>query len=173
MIANTSNQLSKYHTASARLYAAVVDMIVFWLLAMLQHVLVGSVQAKPALMALGVFNGLLPLLYSVIGHYAYGQTLGKWVAGIKVVDVSETKGLSLRQCIYRDAFYIIMVITGILNLWRALYFGDSASWERVDEWLSPGALIWCVVELLSMLTNSKRRAVHDYLARSVVVKTGS
>jgi len=33
-----------------------------------------------------------------------------------------------------------------------------------------GSLVWFVAELVTMLTNAKRRAVHDFIARSVVVR---
>jgi uncharacterized RDD family membrane protein YckC len=29
---------------------------------------------------------------------------------------------------------------------------------------------WTLIELITMLTNSKRRAVHDFLAKSVVIR---
>jgi uncharacterized RDD family membrane protein YckC len=32
-------------------------------------------------------------------------------------------------------------------------------------------LWWTIIELITMCTNAKRRAVHDFLAKSVVVRT--
>jgi len=30
---------------------------------------------------------------------------------------------------------------------------------------------WAVIELITMLANSKRRALHDFIAKSIVVRT--
>ena len=50
-------------------------------------------------------------------------------------------------------------------------FGGSLA---VAGFLTPGGAAdfgWFAAELITMLTNAKRRAVHDFIARSVVVRT--
>ena len=44
------------------------------------------------------------------GPYKYGMTIGKWVAGIKVIDVSESKNITLRQAFLRDIVFVILTL---------------------------------------------------------------
>jgi hypothetical protein len=50
-----------------------------------------------------------------------------------------------------------------LGHWIALALLVAVCWAAPFWWLA--------VELLTTLTNAKRRSVHDFLARSVVVRT--
>jgi len=45
--------------------------------------------------------------------------------------------------------------------------GNSLGWNQAINMLIP---IWIGSELLVMLTNKKRRALHDFIAGTVVIK---
>ena len=112
--------------------------------------------------------------YSVALHAHYGQTFGKIVMGVKVVDVSETK-LSIRQAILRDIVPIFFSVLSIASALPRIFSGlgpyktaGELSW--IDYGWASGSLIWFLLEVVTMLTNEKRRAVHDFIAGSVVVR---
>ena len=118
-----------------------------------------------------VFASSLPYLYNVLMHGKYGQTIGKMATKVKVVDVSLAK-LSMRQAFLRDSVYIalttvavIIGIPGIIDGGNSYQNPNTVS-VRI---LAYASLAWFVVELVTMLTNSKRRALHDFIAGSVVV----
>jgi uncharacterized RDD family membrane protein YckC len=48
---------------------------------------------------------------------------------------------------------------------------DADSVVTANAVLLTAALVWFVAEILTCLTNPKRRAVHDFIAGTVVVKT--
>ena len=132
-------------------------------------------MVQPLLLALWYIPYTLSFdLYSVAMHTKYGQTIGKMVMGVKVLDVTESK-LSLRQALLRDAvpilFSIIATMQGLPLVLAGLSpYKSGADLNWIDTLTLCGSLIWFGAELATMLTNSKRRAIHDYIAGSVVVR---
>ena len=43
--------------------------------------------------------------------------------------------------------------------------------NNLHDFSSTPFFVWTLLEIITMLTNSKRRAIHDFLAKSVVVRT--
>ncbi|WP_133273491.1 RDD family protein [Hymenobacter radiodurans] len=106
--------------------------------------------------ALFVASHIIPIVYSVLMHYKYGQTLGKMAVGIKVIDVSETRGISLKQAILRDSAWIVLQTFSLLSIGGSITQSASS--------------LWALTEIITMFTNSKRRALHDFIAGTVVVR---
>ena len=104
-------------------------------------------------------------------HYKYGQTIGKWVTGVKVVDVSEITNISLKQSIRRDSFYLAFELIGLLYFLFLWFQTGKTEYLLIDYNSFAGVpiFIWMLIELGSMLSNPKRRAIHDFLAKSVVI----
>lgn len=109
--------------------------------------------------------------YSVIMHAKYGQTLGKMFTGVMVLDVSERR-LSLWQALLRDGFYIALMIVCVIIELPLVLDGENLydAPTRATNVLLYGSLVWGLAEMVTMLTNSKRRALHDFIARSVVIR---
>jgi uncharacterized RDD family membrane protein YckC len=163
----------KYQTGLKRLGAAIVDGIVFTPLLLVDQWLLGNTDNNSLVISWTIFTTFLSLFYSIFAHYKYGQTIGKWVAGIKVLDISETRTLTLRQSILRDSFYLVIEIIGLLYFTFLVLQTGKTEYILNDyrSFADQPILWWALIELISMLTNTKRRAVHDFLARSVVVRT--
>ncbi|MCH6258114.1 RDD family protein [Puniceicoccaceae bacterium K14] len=163
---------NRYQTGGARFLAGILDGFVFMPFNLLDEWLSSSITHELALASWVALSFQVYWLYSVILHKKYGQTLGKMVMKIHVVDVSETKGLSYRQSFLRDSVYIgINVVTMFYYLFHTLT--DSYTEDRADTIglaISLGSLFWFGLEIITMLTNSKRRALHDYIAGTVVIK---
>jgi uncharacterized RDD family membrane protein YckC len=95
------------------------------------------------------------------------------LAGVKVLDLSGGK-LSFRQALIRDcvpiALSALAVASGLPYVLAGLDPYKNGEFNWIDQVQIYGSLIWFAAELFTMLTNSKRRAIHDYLASSVVVR---
>jgi len=163
----------KYQTGLKRLGAAIVDGIVFMPLLLVDQWLLGRTNNNSLIISWTIFTTFLSLFYSIFAHYRYGQTIGKWVVGVKVLDISETKTLSLRQSILRDSFYLAIEIIGLLYFILLIFQTGKTEYIFNDyrSFAYQPILWWTLIELISMLTNQKSRAVHDFIARSVVVRT--
>jgi uncharacterized RDD family membrane protein YckC len=166
-------EIGKYRTFLPRFCAGFIDGIV--LLPVSLAVSWASSQAPmPVLVLLVLASGMIVIAYSVLLHGWYGQTVGKKLLGIKVLDLSESP-LSMRQAFLRDLPWI--VLSSLTMIWctsqiiaggNPLGFGQNAQVPPILNYIN---LLWFSVELVTMFTNAKRRALHDWIAGSVVVRT--
>jgi uncharacterized RDD family membrane protein YckC len=161
-----------YRTGLKRIWAAIVDGIVFMPFMFINLWLMKKTEDTPILISWTILTAFLPLLYSVLLHFKYGQTIGKWVAGVKVVDVSEIRTLTFKQSVLRDVFYLGIEVVGLLYFTILVFQTDKAEYLYNDyrNFADQPILWWTFIELVTMLTNSKRRALHDLIAKSVVVR---
>ncbi|WP_207496764.1 RDD family protein [Aridibaculum aurantiacum] len=163
----------RYSTGLKRFWAAIVDGIVFLPFILLGNWIFEEPRHIYSEFAWNAFLIFASSLYVTILHYKFGQTVGKWVVGIQVLDVGETRKLTLRQAVLRDIFAWILAITGTLY-YGYLIFQNNREHSLINEYTEFGNTplwIWTLLELLTMLTNRKRRALHDFIASSVVVRT--
>jgi uncharacterized RDD family membrane protein YckC len=162
----------KYQTRGKRFFASLIDGIVFLPFIFLEEWLFTSTQSIWILFVWKVFLLIIATLYTVLLHFKYGKTIGKWVTGIKVIDVNEKRNLTLRQSIYRDIFYILVDVVALpYFLFMLINTSDGQHIiEQYDNFSTVAVFAWTILELITMLTNSKSRAIHDFLAGSVVVR---
>ncbi len=162
---------AKYHTGFRRLGAAIIDGVIFTPLLLADLWVLNQTDNVWIVFAWTVFNASLYYLYSIFFHYKFGRTIGKWVLRIKVLDISETKLLSLKQAILRDSLYLVIQLIGLLYFLYLVAKTGNLDIIIMDyrNFIDYSFLGWMALELLSMLTNEKRRAIHDWLAGSVVI----
>ncbi len=163
----------KYKTFWPRFWAGVIDGFVLLPLSFLDSWVFANITAKGVLVIWFVYFSLRLPIYSVLMHGELGQTVGKMVTRVKVFDLSESK-LSMFQALLRDsvaivftailiAFYLPTVLKGV-NPYEAQ---ELSLWAWI---LGCTGFMWFLAELVTMLTNKKRRAIHDFIARSVVIR---
>lgn len=163
----------KYKTFWRRFWAGIIDAFLFYPLFLLNLWIFANITAKGLLAIWFILFSLSGLIYSVLMHGKFGQTVGKMATGVKVLDLSESK-LSMFQALLRDsvaiasvairtAFYLPTILKGV----NPYEVRELSLWTTV---LSYTLSIWFFAELVTMLTNKKRRAVHDFIARSVVIR---
>ncbi len=165
----------KYRTAWRRVGAGFVDGVLSlpvgyahsWIFANVTSVVVRS--AWYALFQWGF------IAYSVLCHGLWGQTLGKRAVGVIVRDVTEGP-LSMRQAVLRDA---VPIALSPLQFWQALpdllhgrdpLLPGGETHAALFSLLGWVSALWFSAEVVTMLTNRKRRAVHDFIAGSVVLR---
>lgn len=165
---------TKYKTGTRRLGAAIIDTLVFIPLISVDTYVRENINNRIGLLTWLCFYVAISISYSVFMHYKYGQTFGKMAAKIRLTTLDETGNLSLKQALLRDSFYILAETVGLIYFSIQLFREDlllADLLESFDNFGGAVALVWILLELVTMLTNRKRRAIHDFIAGSVVVKT--
>ncbi len=162
---------NKYHTFWKRLGAGLIDGLIFVPLSLIGD-LFDKANHPTIFIGWTLVNTICWTTYVVVGHGKYGQTIGKWLMHIKVLDFNEKNTIGYTRAFYRELIWILVDITGILYFGWLLYKDSTINKliiESVDDFLGLLTLGWLIIELITMLFNSKRRALHDYIADSVVI----
>jgi uncharacterized RDD family membrane protein YckC len=165
--------MMRYSTVGPRAWAGLFDGLVFLPVTLVDHYLRAPERGAVTLLVWSTVVYTLYWLYSVLMHARYGQTLGKMATRVKVLDVSEERIPTLRQAFLRDIGYIIPNVGSLIYLFTLVLSGRYSHDAEVEGApamiLSLAALAWFLLELASMATNRKRRALHDFIAGTVVV----
>jgi uncharacterized RDD family membrane protein YckC len=167
--------MDRYSTFGARFLAGMIDGLVFLPLGIISVRYINSPDDGVALFLIWSTIGYSSYwLYTVLLHARYGQTLGKRVMGVKVLDVSESRIPTFAQAFLRDSVYIALNTFTLAYLFFLVLNGEytanalnQSSPARIMNWVGWG---WFLTEIVTMLTNDKRRALHDFIARTVVVR---
>jgi len=166
----------KYQTFWRRFFAGIVDGFVLMPLGYLLNL------SPPSILELNGISDTAYMLfttvlwhasvytYSIVLHWKYGQTLGKRLCNVRVVDVSETRLLTLDQAFRRDSIPITLAAIGIMMSAFMVFTGEFWLGVVASGLLGSVDFIWFLLEIITMATNDKRRAFHDYIAGSVVVQ---
>lgn len=113
-------------------------------------------------------------VYTILMHGKYGQTLGKMYMNVKVVKAKSEENISFAQALLREIPFVLLKIGAIaLNI---MFFGDNPDSERLQIPLGVFGFFvftWYSADIIVFLFDNKRRALHDFIAGTVVVKTNS
>lgn len=171
-----NNSLDKYQTISSRFVALIVDCIVlFPLMAAGSYLTYFIGTSAVIIFAVNALLGLISVFYYILMHALFGQTLGKMLVKIKVLDISEAP-LNLGQAAIRSLPQLIPVIIAIGFENPGGLSGNSSQWdaqltEAMNFLLTISILIWTVLNIIIAVSGEKHRALHDYMAGTIVVKT--
>jgi uncharacterized RDD family membrane protein YckC len=161
----------RYHTFWERFWAGCVDALVLAPIGLSDNYVSRPGRPEAVLITWAIFSSFVVLGYSIFMHTRYGQTVGKMVLGVKVWDVSESRLPSLKQAFLRD---IGSVVPRVAALGYFVFLVISQRFVSLDQVHKlPGVIVnwvdfWFLVEVITMLTNEKRRALHDFIAGTVV-----
>ena len=173
----------RYQIFWRRFWAGSIDGLVFVPIAIIDPWRYSEHLPNFILLLWFLFHQNVWYFYSVLMHGRFGQTLGKMACGVKVVDKSEAKAITYRQAFLRDSMLIVLGLIVSATLLPDVLNGVNP--YEVAEDLSPQemrrevfvmllysslTMFWFFAEVVTMLTNRKRRAVHDFIARSVVIR---
>ncbi|HEV8248002.1 MAG TPA: RDD family protein, partial [Polyangiaceae bacterium] len=163
-----------YRTFWRRFWSGNVDGLIFLPLREFDSLIAPHLTTPIARTAWFVLVSSAFPAYSVYMHGRFGQTLGKRFLRVKVTDLAGgplTMGQAFRRELINLAFTVWSVMLGAAVLMRG---GNRPDPTEAD--LGPAAGIafgLFGLELLSTLGSSKRRALHDLIAGSVVVRVGA
>lgn len=174
--------MNNYATFGQRFAAMWIDIFVLIPLVVVQ-VLVGAIS-KGAAFILVIPMAFSYAAYSIYCHARFGQTLGKRVMGIRLVRSSGER-IGWREAWLRSSIDVFFAALGAIGSFAALaavgdgdYYGvgwmqrtqNLAEHEPVWlAWTGTVTQIWVWSEVVVMLFNERRRALHDFIAGTVVV----
>ena len=117
--------------------------------------------------------------------YRYGGTPGKLIVGIRITSTNG-EPLTFKQAVLRHSPSLVLGVLGAISIALALSQVSDATYEGTSwlgrprliavfaphwtRYVSLLAQVWTWSELVVMLTNPERRALHDFLAGTIVIK---
>jgi uncharacterized RDD family membrane protein YckC len=165
----------KYHTMWRRVGAQIVDGLLFlaimWFIVSPFDVLQQMKemdrfreQMIPHLLKAAALQ-LSFMLYVILMHWKFGATLGKMAMNLKVVDHGTEGAINLWQSTVREIVPLIVVLISFVELFvfKSISFTLSNFADNVNSW-------WALIEIGTALFNPKRRALHDFMAKTIVVR---
>jgi uncharacterized RDD family membrane protein YckC len=177
----TFPRTARYSTFGPRFWTGTIDALVLWPIGFITWTL-SSLSIPNGLAALLIIvENLAWLFYTVVMHGRYGQTVGKMVTKVRVVDFRTEGRISWRQAWLREGIPMLLSL-GMVVQEVAAMLKESESTQAVTRGQAlvatkPFNLLlelpgwWFVAEAVTMLTNEKRRALHDFIAGTIVVRT--
>ena len=185
----SSSHRAPFHMTYAgfwhRFGAGVVDALLFTPLCVLSFWAMGEGATLAVVVSAAV--SVAYYAYSIVGHALWGQTIGKRVAGVRVRSVGGaplTWAIAFRRSSVDVAIGILSLI-GYAIVLHAIPEADFATkgWQQISEqydrarpaWVrivEYGYWVWIAGEVFTVLLNSQRRAIHDFIGGTVVVLEG-
>jgi uncharacterized RDD family membrane protein YckC len=166
----------QYQTFWPRVGAGFIDGLIFYPFTLIAKLIIYKSDSSFLIIFWDQFHMWALIAYSVLMHGYKGQTLGKMFCNVRVLDITENK-LSLGQAFMRDIPLIIsnfifsLYIFFNSNNYINAVTGKIKDISAFPIWfwvLGMASFIWLLLEIITMLTNNKRRAIHDFIAGSVV-----
>ena len=161
---------NKYQTFWARLAAGIIDSLIFFPFVFAQ-VFWDMTNVRTIIIIESLYL-ICYTIYTVGGHGIYGYTIGKKIFKVKLLDLSENSTIGISRAFLRESIWIVLTLLYIITIAiKTNFSGYITEQQRMEmyflDWITLG---WLVLEIFTMLTNNKRRALHDYIAKSVVIK---
>ena len=173
--------MNNYATFGQRFAAMWIDFFVLLPL-MVAEGWLGSVS-KGAALALVIPMAIAYVAYTIYYHGRFGQTIGKRMMGIRVVRTTGER-IGWREAWLRSSIDVLFAtLGGVGSLVALAAIGDAdyygVGWmQRAQNlaahepawlaWTGTATQIWVWSELVVMLFNKRRRALHDFIAGTVV-----
>jgi uncharacterized RDD family membrane protein YckC len=130
-------------------------------------------------------NMIVGLWYHIYLPKKYGGTPGKLIMGMQILKL-DGKSIGWKEAFLRHSIILALTIFNIVLMTDAILKADNEtyiglSWIQQTQYLtslSPVLFtiylwlsnIWTWSELIVLLTNPRKRALHDYVAGTVIVK---
>jgi uncharacterized RDD family membrane protein YckC len=181
--ANTNVSELKPATFGQRITAGTIDFILnavfIFGLGKLCSTSKGAAEILVVALALGGF------LYSSIGHALYGKTIGKYILKISVVRLNGS-AIGWNESLRRSSVEGMSGVVWAIGLISAMSYLPSDAfqgqgWSALYKLLLPYFPqyartflqvygIWPWSEFVTMLFNTRRRAIHDFIGSTMVIK---
>ncbi len=171
----------KYSTFWPRFWTSSVDQCVLWPLGFVVSLLLLWNTSSAFSTVLSIVSNAVGVTYTVWMHARYGQTVGKMICKVRVVDYRTEGPITLRQAIVREC---VPVVANLGMLGYILFLIGSGSltgkeWNHPDRVMNLQVFgvvaampaLWFLIEVVTMFSNRKRRSLHDLIAGTVVVRT--
>jgi uncharacterized RDD family membrane protein YckC len=168
-----------------RLAAAVIDFVLTGLVVISLGKLCATSKALADVFIVPL--ALFAFLYSSVGHALYGRTVGKYLLKIRVVRLDGTR-IGWNEAVRRgsvDGLFGVVWLIGLVAAMSQLPADTfrGQGWSTLYKSLAPlippyvSSIIvlsgyWGWSEIATMLLNRQRRALHDFIGSTRVVRVG-
>ena len=161
--------MEKYNTLGKRFAALIIDSILLGVAGLIFSFGAASLSDNPTAFFIvsGLFNAI-NVFYFILLHAYYGQTLGKKAFGVKVVDDTEAP-INFGQAVVRHLPELIPALFAVTLINPEMY--QDAATQIVSGIISGAAVVFHIAGVVVCLVNEKHRALHDFIAGTVVVRT--
>ena len=173
---STKFAFEKYRTLWPRFFAPYIDSLVFWPLnGLLFIVLLLLKTPVKALTIIKFAIGLVFLVYKIYFTGRFGQTIGKMACKVKVIDAKTGADISYFQAVLRNIVSIGNTVIALVFFPGHIFF-TRADYKQLIfspsfKIIVAASIIWTIANIIVFFSNDKRRAIHDYIAATVVVRT--
>ena len=130
-------------------------------------------------------NFVFGLWYYIYLPKKYGGTPGKLIAGMKIIKLNG-ESIDWKEAFLRHSVLLVLTLFSVIMMTSCLVSADeitfnSLGWLKRSQYLmslSPiffliytwVSNIWIYSEFIVLLTNKRKRAIHDYIAGTIIVK---
>jgi uncharacterized RDD family membrane protein YckC len=168
-------EVNKYSTFWPRFWAASIDGVIFAIILYVECLIFGIEYSAQDKFLQGL-NGVQFAIYAIFMHGHFGQTIGKMIMDVKVLNHETETEINVKQALRRESVNLALNISWVLII---LVVATSLEMSgAISQGLSYAvigfgilAMVWGISEFVTMLFNDKRRALHDYIGKTVVVRT--
>ena len=131
-------------------------------------------------------NFVFGLWYHIYLTKKYGGTPGKLIAGMKIIKLNG-ESIEWKEAILRHSVLLFLTLLSVIMMTSCLLSADEAifnnlGWLKRSQYLmslSPTFFliytwisnIWIYSEFIVLLTNKRKRAIHDFIAGTVIVRS--
>jgi len=162
--------MEKYKTVGPRFVALIIDAVLMFPIIIAAPFLSSFFDFSPLLTTIfSNFTGIISVVYVVLMHTFYGQTIGKIAVHVKVLDKSE-KPIFFGQAVLRS-------LPQITSIFFILTFSPQTAADESDSTQLYVMLFWVIyitfeiVDIIVFFVDKKHRALHDLIAGTVVIRT--
>ncbi len=168
--------MEKYQTIGSRFLALIIDFLIMLPLTFLAALFANVGGSLKAMFVLNVIISSVPLIYTILMHNFYGQTLGKMAMKVKVLDVSE-RPITFIQAVIRNLPQMLPLFITASTLISGMNPSNDTSGSEFLKIATTSAYflygIWGIFDIIVCLSSDTKRALHDFIAGTVVVKTNA
>ncbi|MCB1122158.1 MAG: RDD family protein, partial [Verrucomicrobiae bacterium] len=161
----------RYATFIPRFWAPFIDTVILWPFGMVLRLVLHNFSVEDDVVRMFANNivAFIYPCYSIYFHGRYDATLGKMACKIKVLSARRETSISITRAFFRD-FIPVATMAGIFS-WVLWADRPETAINSVAFYAIPVIYyVWLLLELITMLTNRRGRAVQDYFAGTVVVR---
>ncbi len=131
-------------------------------------------------------NFVFGLWYHIYLTKKYGGTPGKLIAGMKIIKLNG-ESIDWKEAILRHSVLLVLTLFSVIMMTSCLLSADETifnnlGWLKRSQYLmslSPtffliytwSTNIWIYSEFIVLLTNKRKRAIHDFIAGTVIVRS--
>ena len=166
-----------------RLGAAIIDMFLWVPIVFLAHKL-QSINI-PIAVFIVILQAFSFAIYSIYFNLKYGGTIGKLAVGIRITKPNGSR-IGAREAILRSSLdlaygllFAIFNVYAISKIDATAYLSAASYFERaklimplfpkISRYTELLSNIWYWSEIIVLLLNKRKRALHDYIAGTVVI----